>query len=206
HLRRLWFRYRDQHVFWPWNNQTAAARSDADVPELDFLHRGVVELLEAGDDYRIGYAAPFRHRALDVLPDLKVPVCFGNRPGDSMYLTRSLYPSCAWTEVMPRELDAATRAERAILAQQPARGTPPPAPPCAALPGRSTTDYVDLGGTQVLLRSIGEIQGASEPLLVIHHAPGSSALYDSLLLETSPAFALDLPGHGESDPLPRSEE
>jgi len=205
HLLRLWFRYRDQHVFWPWNKQSAAARSDADVPDLDFLHRGVVEMLEAGDDYRIGYAAPFRHRALDVLPDLKVPVCFGNRPGDSMYLTRSRYPSTAWTEVMPREFAAATRAERAILARHPARGTPPPAPRCTPLPGRSTTDYVEVGGTQILLRWIGELQGAGEPLLVIHHAPGSSALYEPLLVElgrSRPVLALDLPGNGESDPLP----
>ena len=102
HLLRLWARYRDQHAFWPWNNQTAAGRSDADIPGADFLHRGVVEMLEAGNDYRIGYAAPFRHRGLDVLADLKVPVCFGNRPGDSMFLTRALYPACAWQEVVPQ--------------------------------------------------------------------------------------------------------
>jgi pimeloyl-ACP methyl ester carboxylesterase len=205
HLLRLWFRYRDQHVFWPWNRQTAAARSDADVPDLDFLHRGVVELLEAGDDYRIGYAAPFRHRALDVLSDLTVPVCFGNRPGDSMYHTRSLYPPSAWTEIVPREFAAATLAERAILVRHPARSTPPQAPKCTPLPGRCTTDYVDIGGTQVLARSVGDLAGAAEPLLVIHHPPGSSALYDSLLIElgrSRAVLALDLPGHGESDPLP----
>jgi pimeloyl-ACP methyl ester carboxylesterase len=199
HLLRLWFRYRDQHVFWPWNKQTAAARSDADVPDLDFLHRGVVELLEAGDDYRIGYAAPFRHRALDVIPGLEVPVCFGNRPGDSMYLTRALYPSSAWTEVIPRDFDAATRAERAILGQHPAKAPPPP-PRCTALPGRCTTEYVELDGTQVLVRSSGDL--GNTPLLILHHAPGSSALYDSLVQAMSPALALDLPGHGESDPLP----
>ena len=49
HILRLWFRYRDQHVFWPWNKQFDANRSDTDVPDLDFLHRGVVELLQAGD-------------------------------------------------------------------------------------------------------------------------------------------------------------
>lgn len=203
HLLRLWFRYRDQHVFWPWNDQSAAARSDADVPDLDFLHRGVIELLEAGNDYRIGYAAPFRHRALEVLPDLKVPVCFGNRPGDSMYRTRALYPASAWQEVMPRELDAASRAERAILERHPARGAPPPAPRCAPLAGRSTTDYVDVDGAQILIRSVGDLS-AGEPMLVVHHAPGSSALYDPLLMEvgrTRAALALDLPGHGESDPL-----
>ena len=195
HLLRLWFRYRDQHVFWPWNRQTGAARSDADVPPLDFLHRGVVELLEAGNDYRIGYAAPFRHRALDVIRELKVPVCFGNRPGDSMYLTRGLYPSSAWQEEIPREFEPATRAERAILEKHP--GEPPPSPPhCAPLTGRTTTAYVD----QLLVRSSGDLR--ETPLLIIHHAPGSSVLYDGLVKAMSPALALDLPGHGESDPLP----
>ena len=61
HLLWLWFRYREQHVFWPWHGQTAAQRADADVPSLDFLHRGVIEFLEAGDGYRRAYAAAFRH-------------------------------------------------------------------------------------------------------------------------------------------------
>jgi len=196
HLLRLWMRYRDQHAFWPWNRQTGAARSDADIPDADFLHRGVVEMLEAGNDYRIGYAAPFRHRALEVLRDLKVPVCFGNRPGDSMYLTRSLYPASAWQEVLPRELEAATRAEREILLKHPARGTPPPAPRCAPLPGRTTTDYVE----GLFVRSAGNLKDG--PLLVIPHVPGSSALYDDLVMAQGNALAVDPPGHGESDPLP----
>jgi pimeloyl-ACP methyl ester carboxylesterase len=193
HLLRLWMRYRDQHAFWPWNAQTGAARSDADIPDPDFLHRGVVEMLEAGNDYRIGYAAPFRHRALEVLRDLKVPVCFGNRPGDSMYLTRPLYPASAWQEIVPREFEAATRFERDILLKHPARGAPPPAPPCAPLPGRTTTDYVD----NVLVRRTGNPVN-----VVIPHVPGSSALYDDLVLHTGNALAIDPPGHGESDPLP----
>lgn len=205
HLLRLWFRYRDQHVFWPWNNQTAAARSDTDVPDLDFLHRGVVELLEAGDDYRIGYAAPFRHRELGVIDDLKVPVCFGNRPGDSMLKTHHLYPPQAWTEVMPREFAAASLAERAILERHPARGTPPPAPPCTPLPGRTTVNFIDIDGAQVLLRVAGNLGGGTDPELLIHHAPGSTALYEARMLAAAamrPVIAFDLPGHGESDTLP----
>lgn len=205
HLLRLWFRYRDQHVFWPWNNQTAAARSDTDVPDLDFLHRGVVELLEAGDDYRIGYAAPFRHRELGVLDDIKVPVCFGNRPGDSMLLTHHLYPASAWTEVMPREFVAASLAERAVLEKHPARGNVPPAPRATPLPGRTTPEFLDIDGAQVLVRSAGDFHAGAAPLLLIHHAPGSSALYEDFLIDAArsgPVLAFDLPGHGESDPLP----
>jgi len=196
HLLRLWMRYRDQHAFWPWNNQTGAARSDADIPDADFLHRGVVEMLEAGNDYRVGYAAPFRHRALEVLRDLKVPVCFGNRPGDSMYRTRPLYPASAWQEIVPREFEAATRFEHDILLKYPARGTPPPAARCAALPGRTTTEYVE----NLLVRSTGDLRDT--PLVVIPHVPGSSALYDELVMRVGNALAVDPPGHGESDPLP----
>src|SRR5579871_77972 len=157
HLLRLWFRYRDQHVFWPWNAQDAEHRSDADVPDAEFLHRGVVELLEAGDDYRIGYAAPFRHRGLDVLRDLRVPVCFGHRRGDSLYSAHKLYPPSAWVEIMPRDPGAAALAERAILERHPAGGEPPAAPACTSLPGRTTTDYVDIGGAQILVRSAGDL-------------------------------------------------
>ena len=194
HLLHLWARYRDQHVFWPWNNQSAAGRSDADVPDVDFLHRGVVEMLEAGDDYRIGYAAPFRHRALDVIPNLKVPVCFGNRPGDSMWRTRALYPASAWQEAIPREHGAATLREREILQMHLPRSTPPPAPQATPLAGRTTTNYVD----GMFVRSAGRLDDC--PTLVLHHAPGSSFLYDDLVLALGNAFAPDLPGNGESDP------
>jgi pimeloyl-ACP methyl ester carboxylesterase len=201
HLLWLWFRYREQHVFWPWNEQRLANRADTDVPDVEFLHRGVIELLEAGDSYRVGYASAFRHRGLDVLGDLKVPVCFGVRPGDSLYKTLRQYPPGAWTMEMPREAAAAARAELGVLAKHPATHDAPRPPACAALPGRSTTDYVDVAGAQLLVRSVGEIRGRA-PVVVIPHAPGSSALYDALICAIGkhhPALAFDLPGQGESD-------
>ena len=204
HLLWLWFRYRDQHVFWPWNEQRAANRADTDVPDVHFLHRGVIELLEAGDSYRVGYATAYRHRGLDALRDLKVPVCFGARPGDSQLGALGKLPAGTWTQEMPREPLAAARAELEVLAKHPAMGAPPPAPACAPLRGRTTTDYVDLGDGQVLVRSMGDLR-AAPPVVVVHHAPGSSALYDPLVCalgKEHPAMAFDLPGHGESDALP----
>jgi len=205
HLVWLWFRYRDQHAFWPWNAQTLANRADTDVPDLDFLHRGVVEFLEAGNDYRLGYAAPFRHDALGAFGRLRVPVCFGTRPGDWLHRQVSLYPEGTWREEMPREADAAAEKELSVLLRHPARSAPPPAPACAPLAGRTTTDYVDVAGASLLVRAAGDRAAAALPLVVVHHAPGSSALYDELILAVGrdrPAFALDLPGHGESEPLP----
>lgn len=205
HLVWLWFRYRDQHAFWPWNAQSLATRADADIPDLDFLHRGVVEFLEAGDDYRLGYAAPFRHDALGAFGRLRVPVCFGTRPGDWLHRQVALYPAGTWHEEMPREADAAAAKELSILLRHSAKGAPPPAPACAPLPGRTTTDYVQVGGVSLLARAAGDRGAAALPLVVVHHAPGSSALYDDLILAVGrrrPAIAIDLPGHGESEPLP----
>ncbi|OYW85147.1 MAG: hypothetical protein B7Z22_09135, partial [Hyphomonas sp. 32-62-5] len=177
HLLWLWYRYRDQHVFWPWHNQTLAFRADTDAPEAAFNHRGVVELLEAGDGYRIGYAAAFRHRGLAVLPELTVPVCFGNRPGDSQHRTMAAYPPEAWVQEMPRDPLAAAAAERAILLRHRPRGAVPPSPLATPIPGRSTTNYVDVGGRQVLVRVIGDLH-AAPPLVIAPHVPGSSALYE----------------------------
>lgn len=204
HLVWAWFRYRDQHVFWPWNEQRLAHRADTDVPDLDFLHRGVVELLEAGDSYRVGYAAAFRHRGLDPLAALTVPVCFGGRPGDSLYGHLELVPPGSWTREMPRDPVAAAQAELSVLLEHPPRRAAPPPPRCAPVPGRSTTEYVDTTEGQVLVRSVGDLR-AAPPFVLVHHAPGSSALQDALVRAVGarhPVLALDLPGHGESDALP----
>lgn len=202
HLLWLWFRYRDQHVFWPWHEQDMAHRADADVPDIPFIHRGVVELLEAGDGYRIGYASAFRHRGLALLPELRVPVCFGNRPGDSQYRTLSQYPPEAWVQVFPRDPLEAAAAEREVLLRHPARGTVPGAPRPTPIPGRPTADYVEVNGRQVLIRTVGDLR-AAPPLVMVPHLPGSSALDEGVIRAVGahhPVLAFDPPGHGESEP------
>ncbi|MGH7152666.1 MAG: alpha/beta fold hydrolase, partial [Acetobacteraceae bacterium] len=201
HLLWLWFRYREQHVFWPWDAHDDAHRSDTDVPDVEFLHRGVVELMEAGDGYRAGYASAFRHEGLALLPELRRPVCFGARPGDSMMGTLALYPAGAWVAEMPREPFAAAVAEREVLERHKAGGVVPEAPGCAPVAGRTTTDYVDLGDSQMLLRAFGDAEGP--PLLLLHAVPGSSALHDGLIRALGRhrrVLAFDLPGQGESEP------
>lgn len=202
HLTWLWFRFREQHVFWPWNAQDLAHRANTETPDLDVLHRGVMEFLEAGDEYRIGYATAFRHDSAAALAKLRVPACLGTRPSDSLYRMRSLYPSGAPVHVFPAETEAAAEAELEMLR---AAGTwpAPPAPPATApIAGRTTTRFIELEGQQVLVRSAGEARSGL-PLLVLHRVPGSSRLHDALVAELGrarPVFAIDLPGQGESGP------
>jgi hypothetical protein len=44
----------------------------------------------------------------------------------------------------------------------------------------------------MMVRSAGELVG-TKPLFLLPHAPGSSLLYDALIRETAPAFAIDFP-------------
>ena len=203
HLIWLWFRYREQHVFWPWNAQSDDKRADADVPDLDFLHRGVVEMLEAGDGYRIGYATAYRYRGLDVVDDLTVPVCFGGRPGDSQGHTPDMMPKGTWIQKFDRDKNEAMKLERDILLRHLPQGFAPDAPSCKPITGRSTTNYINLNGSQILIRTFGDFT-ASTPLVILHQLPGSSALYESLICRLGnsvPVITFDMPGHGESEEL-----
>lgn len=207
HLLWLWYRYREQYVFWPWNLQDREHRADCDIPDPSFIQRGVLEFLEAGDGYRIGYSSAYRHRGLRVLADLKVPVCFGWRPGDSLYDHRTRLPAECWSEVFPRDAHEAARAEMQCLLRHPAQADAPPAPTCQPLPGRSTCDYVDLGSAQVLVRRYDTKESKSDeargPIVLMHPVPGSSALLEPLMaaLHASSGrtvLTFDLPGQGES--------
>ena len=196
HLVWLWFRYRDQHSFWPWHAQDGTHRAGRDVPDLDVLHRGVVEFLEAGDGYRVAYAAAFRHggKALHALAETTVPVCCVAREGDSLFRTLTQFPPGTWIQPLARDEIAATRQTLDLLTRHPGDPTTPPAPPSQPIPGRTTPTYVD----KLLVRRVNHDQQGI-PLLLLHDANSSSAELDPLLLALRcPALAIDLPGHGES--------
>lgn len=197
HLLWSWFRYRDQHAFWPWFDRRAAARATRDVPPLAFIHRGALELLQAGDGYRVGYSAAFRHDGAAALAGIEVPVCLGTRPTDLIHPMRDRAPPGSWRVEMPGDALAAAVAERALLAIHPA-GPPPDAPPCAAVPSRCTPNFLEVNGNRLLMRQAGE--DGPETLLLIPEIPGGTAAW-ALLLDAmrTKAIAIDLPGLGESD-------
>ncbi len=199
HLLWSWFRYRDQHAFWPWFDWRAASRATRDVPSLGFIHRGVVELLQAGDGYRVGYSAAFRHDGRAALEGVSVPVCLGTRPSDLIHAMRDRAPAGAWREVLPPKPLAAAVAERALLQRHPGAGPVPVAPGCAAIAGRSIPGFVRVEGHQWLVRRNG-VAPAAETLLLIGEVPGASASLVPLL-DALPcaAVAFDLAGLGESE-------
>ena len=74
HLMKVWHFCRDQFLFWPYYNRTAAGRLPGGLPDEGALHDFSVEVLKALRTYHLSYRAAFRHPKRDRLPLLRVPV------------------------------------------------------------------------------------------------------------------------------------
>lgn len=72
HLLWLWARFREQNLYFPWNVPTKEARIAYPAPATEKLHAGVMDLLDAGDGYRVGYRAPFLYDDASAASRLKV--------------------------------------------------------------------------------------------------------------------------------------
>ncbi|MEZ5102222.1 MAG: alpha/beta fold hydrolase [Thermoleophilia bacterium] len=208
HLVWAWNRFRDQHVFWPWYRREQAARMPARVPSARFLHEGALDILRSGD-YRIAYAAAFRYDPLPALAALRVPASIVARGGDALadHLPRLPgLPACCASERLPGPRDGFVAGILRHL--EPALGLPaaPPPPSAGSVVGGIERRTVSTAGGQLLVRSAGPDGG--RPVVLLPGTPGGALPLEPLVAALAPArraLALDLPGHGDSDPLPAAE-
>ncbi|MCU0758384.1 MAG: alpha/beta hydrolase [Steroidobacteraceae bacterium] len=214
HLASSWARGRDLFRFFPWFDTRPQARLPLDQPDEKFLHRYVLDMLLSGPHYSAAYAAAMRYLALPQVERVRARTVFMCRDNDPLYpyldaLPRELPPGCS-IERLPGDRD--TWAERVIaLLREGSVGAEGVAPSGISLPDplarprpRETRGYVSLPHGQLHLRRFGTGLGA-RPVLLLHECPGSSAGVRDLaaaLGADRTVYALDLPGVGESDPLP----
>ena len=85
HLMKVWHFCRDQFLFWPYYNRTAAGRLPNGLPDADTLHDFVVEVLKAVRSYHKSYRAAFRHPKRERLPLLTVPTLVASSPSDMLH-------------------------------------------------------------------------------------------------------------------------
>lgn len=201
HLVWTWFRYREQHIFWPWDRSVQEHRADTDVPDVDFLYRGTVELLQAADTYAEVYASAFRHPGLAMISEVTPPVCYGNRPGDSQYKTLKYYPDDAWIHVFPRDAEAAVAEELTVLLRHPAASHVPAHVSRFSSRLAEGRDYIPtrFGPVHAKGRGVGR-EGA--PVLFLHDLPGGIDLHREEIDELAadrPVLAIDLMGNGYSE-------
>lgn len=202
HLTWAFFRYREQHMFWPWDYSVIEHRADADLPDVQFLHRGALELLEAAQTYAQTYQAAFRYETLPHIDKVKVPAYWGNRPGDSQFKTIPRYPEGAPVRVMDRDPEIALEQELELLRLHKAVGVVP-----AYRPGFEATELPDKLEDYIVtrhgcVRAIGMgLKQAGVPLIYLHDLPGGIDLHREeveRLSQDRPVIAFELAGNGES--------
>lgn len=199
HLTWLWSRYRDQFLFWPWSKKLAENRADCDMPDLDFIHDGVMDLMEAGNNYKAPYRAVFKHEAMEALNNVTVPVCAAARQGDSLYSRLANFPDNVWTEDIARDPQEALVQEAALLAKHAPKKNAPKLEASPDLKQGLTRDFVDTGTEQLHVISTGQ----SETLLIlVGEAPGAISLRHELIEKLGAdgrVLAIDPAGCGESE-------
>lgn len=205
HLVWAWARNRQQAVFFPWHWPARARRMDFPMPSPEYQQQALLELLRAGDTYHIAYRAAFVYDGPAALRALSVPAVITAAPSDplSAHLPRIGAVAPAVSVEPSADADAALLRLGDHLAAHPGEIPPRVSPPSG--------DPAD-GDLQRLIvpTPVGSVHvrwtgpAAATPLLLVHAPGGSGASFsDALpaLRAQGPVLAIDLPGHGESDPL-----
>jgi len=203
HLTWLWARMREQVIFFPWYRKSLADRLPIDVPAPEAIHNSLLDFMRSGDNYRVGYRAAFTMRSDLALRETTTPILV----------------TAAKTDVLSKHLANVRRAARCVTVT--AGGTVeetldlcrnyikqhkhPKASrlqSAAGLPGVLQQDYIDLPKGQLRVRRNDEAAGRT--VLILHDAAGSSELvreWAGGFIGRRPVIAINLAGHGESDPL-----
>ena len=207
HLTGLWTRIRDHRTFFPWYSRNAAGRGVRPIPPAEELHERLMGFLRAGNHYRHGYDAAFGQDAERLLRKVRVPLTLLGQRGGLLAppledLRLSDNQRVVW--ISPGG-ESPVRALRAAFRDYSGRGRARRDQGSFNPHGRTGVGFVDLSFGQLRVRHFRGQGG--RPLLILHDCPGSSALLEPIayqLGQDRPIYAIDLPGHGDSDPLPQA--
>jgi pimeloyl-ACP methyl ester carboxylesterase len=205
HYSRAWTRFHDQFIWFPWHERDPAHLNEADAGTAADIHLWVEMYFQAlrHDDrpaYRaaIGYGA----EALAAAGEVRQPGVYLAECSDMLFSHLDRLPPPAAGQRIRRVMEAGEMPSEIAAAL---RSLPPSAAGVQlpeASPG-SELSFFDLPHGQILVRACGG--GTAAPVLLLHDAPGAgrplTPLYAALSAHGR-VLLPDLPGCGESDPLP----
>jgi pimeloyl-ACP methyl ester carboxylesterase len=186
HLATAWTSLLDWHRHWPYRSTPGVARAGVTLPDDTILHQSAVDLFSTGQGSNDLARATQRFDAPSAAVRLHVP---------AVHLERDVEPAAS--------VRRAQLLETLRSARLPAASWQPPATTRPATRGEWQR-CVDLLHGTVRVRLWGA-PGEGSPILLLHDVPGGSASLQELAAElavTRPVIAPDLPGLGESQPLP----
>jgi pimeloyl-ACP methyl ester carboxylesterase len=202
HLAWLWTRIKDQSVFFPWYERSAAARLDLDATPAPALATRALDWLRSGARYTAGYAAAFNYDPRADLPRIDVPLVAQCHRHDPLAAhLRRLPPLPVRSEVhcFATAQEGADLVERALL-RHAGNDDAPALVAARPIHGRVWQDYVV--SRDAALRVLRTDGGRGRAIVVQHDAQSSAGACRDWLAaaaERAPAVAIELPGHGETD-------
>jgi pimeloyl-ACP methyl ester carboxylesterase len=209
HLPQLWNRMLDGLRYTNGTVPSAASRLAVDLPDDLELHGRATDLLMAGPHADRILGSSRRHDVTADIARLKSRTAFIHREDDPRFegpnpLPAALPPDCSIVRIPPQ-----THAWRTTLLNLLKHATLPPAtwtPPQPAVTAGGTGErqrYLEHIHGQMRVRLLGA--GPGVPVLLLHDVPGGSASTLPTAEALAPdrlVIAPDLPGLGESHPLP----
>ena len=208
HFSRVWTRFRDQSMWFPWFRREPGQLNAYDLAPPASTHNWCMMYYyaAAGCGPAFHAALTYGSRSRRALAALGVPAVFTASDTDMMRQHLERMPALRAGQVIEPFGSAAGDNKLALVARHFVRfGSPHPAPPpLRELVAGDTLacQFVDLPHGQIHVRHAG--RRALPALLLLHDAPGSAAALETLIGQLSVHFfvvAPDLPGCGESAPL-----
>jgi pimeloyl-ACP methyl ester carboxylesterase len=205
---RAWTRFHDQFIWFPWYSRTPAHLNEADAGSAAEIHLWVEMYFQAlRHDYRPAYQSVIRYgqAAIAAAMAVRVPGIYLAERSDMLFSHLDRLPPLQENQRIERVTKSAEVAQRIESAL---RSLPAPAPAAGAaqafkLPNE---EFFDLPGGQLFVRRRGAAAPGT-PILLLHDAPSAGRQMVELeqaLAAHRPVMLPDLPGCGESDPLPES--
>lgn len=201
YLAAEWTRMRDMLRWFPWFDQSPEARMPIAQPTDAWISAYMIDFLSAGPSYASAYAAAMRYDPMPALIRVSSPVLVAARADDVLYASLDRVPvehnPALTVERLPA--DSALWLDWLAAALASAVGDAPAAPALPAQPATGAV-YVDLPHGQMHVHRSGIAN--DRPLLILSAPTTLQGLAWQAALPERATIVPELPGFGESDPLP----
>ncbi|WP_150126939.1 alpha/beta hydrolase [Sphingomonas panacis] len=201
YLAAEWTRMRDMVRWFPWFAPSPQTRMPTAQPTDAWISAYMIDFLSAGPNYSSAYAAAMRYDPMPSLMRVTSPVLVAARSDDVLYASLDRVPVAENTALAVKRLppDLATWLAWLENTLASAVENMSPAPP---LPAQPTTGaiYVDLPHGRMRVHRSGP--PGDRPLLILSAPTTLQALAWQAGSPDRSTLVPELPGFGESDPLP----
>lgn len=199
-----WSRTRDMLRWFPWFATAPQHRIAMEPPSPEWMEDYGIDLFSAGPHYADAYTAAMRWTPVDDLLAVQIPTIIGARSDDVLFPHLDKVPCAENPALSVQRLGADRDAWATWIATALANAQGQAAPAClSAQAGRSyvTLDHGQLHWERYPAQTVGQ----DRPLLVLS-APSTleAHRWAAALADTRTVIVPDLPGFGDSDPLPQA--